>query len=423
MSTSMTRLILIPILLLILSSCGGGSSDSNNNDDPPAPPPPTNAVSLAADPVEVGRGAPSLITASVGEDVEGAKHNRSVSFEIKINASGGEIESADQQTDEQGRARAIYRAGSGGGTDVLRAIIPPYGDSTVNIKVFQVDPVRQSLKISADPNKVDMDGVSKITATLTDKDGPVPGVVGTFSFVSNPSGARLAATDRSTGPDGTIIANYRAGNRPGVDIVQASFGSSISATVSITVDNPTATITVSPTSLPAAEQFVPYSSLLTASGGRPDYSFSVATGSAMPPGVTLGANGVVTGNAGTMRPGTYSFVVQVQDSAGRVKLQTINLTVNEPSSDLDITTSQLNEITISVPYSDRLEASGGRQPYVWSVATGSSLPAWLTLTANGIINGTAPAATTPGEVSFIAQVLDANGSIRTKRITVDVKTP
>lgn len=405
-------LLVVLTLLPCLMSCGGGSSDDGEV--------PNNAISLTADPVEVGKGSPSLITATLSDEI-GNKRNRPVTFEITINASGGVIESGDQVTDEQGTARAIYRSGDSGGTDVVRVRIPPYGDATVDIKVFDVDPVRQSLTISANPNQVEMDGVSTITATLTDQDGPIPGAVGSFSFISNQSGARLTAVDRSTDVNGKITASYRAGSRPGIDVIQASFPPSIAATVSITVDTPTATITVSPTSLPDAEQYVDYSTLISASGGTPPYTFSTASGSAMPPGVTLNSNGVVTGSASGMVPGSYSFVIQVEDSAGRIKLETITLTVNEPSSSLTITSTQLDDATIGVSYSDQLEATGGRPPYTWSLAAGSSLPAWLSIASNGVVSGTPPTGTTPGTVSFIVQVQDANGVSTTARITIDVQ--
>lgn len=410
-------LCLLALSCVVVVGCGGGSSDSD-----PAPPP--DAVSLTADPVEVGKGSPSLITAGLKEEIE-VKPNHQVFFELSVNPSGATIESADPMTDEQGKARAIYRAGSTGGTDVVRVRIPPYGDATVNIKVYDVDPVRQSLTISADPNQVEMNGVSTITAILTDADGPIPGVPGQFSFINNESSARLTDIDRSTDVNGKISANYRAGNRPGVDVIKVAFNPSLAATVNITVDNPTATITVSPTSLPEAEQYVPYSSLLTASGGRPDYRFSVAPGSAMPPGVTLSSNGVVTGNATAMIPGAYSFVVQVQDSAGRVKLQTITLTVKEPSSDLSITTTEVDDATIGIEYNARLEASGGRAPYTWSFVSGSAKPDWIGIISDtsgtGLLSGLP--APPPGTTTLMIQVQDQNGVSASKGIPITVVAP
>jgi len=318
-----------------------------------------------------------------------------------------------------GQARAVYRSGAAAGTDVVQARIEPHGQATVEIKVLAVDPLTQNLTIAASPSEVEPGGTSVVTATLTDADGPVPGIKGAFSFQSNQTSARLTPVDVSTNAQGQISANYQAGERAGVDIVEVNFEPSLAATVNITVGTPTSTITISPKVLPEAEQYVDYSNLLTATGGRPGYTFSVASGSALPPGVTLNSNGVVAGNGASLRPGTYSFVVQVKDAAGRTKLETISLTVKEPSSSLAIDTTALSEATIGVTYSDELLASGGKKPYAWSVAAGSALPGWASLSSGGIVSGmpVGPA----GETSFIVQVQDANGATATQRVTLSIK--
>jgi len=94
--------------------------------------------------------------------------------------------------------------------------------------------------------------VSVITATLTDADGPVPGIKGSFSFQSNQTSARLMPVDVSTNAQGQLSANYQAGVRDGVDIVEVRIAPSLAATVNITVGTPTATITISPNPLPEA---------------------------------------------------------------------------------------------------------------------------------------------------------------------------
>ncbi len=69
------------------------------------------------------------------------------------------------------------------------------------------------------------------------------------------------------------------------------------------------------------------------------------------------------------------------------------------------------------PYSASLVATGGTAPYVWSIAAGS-LPAGLSLSATGAIDGTP---TTAGETSFSVLVTDASpGAVKTASTTVSI---
>ena len=59
---------------------------------------------------------------------------------------------------------------------------------------------------------------------------------------------------------------------------------------------------------------------------------------------------------------------------------------------------------VGVPYTTTLQAAGGLAPLTWSLASGSSLPTGLTLSAAGVISGTASAT---GTTSFSVQVVDS----------------
>ena len=58
-------------------------------------------------------------------------------------------------------------------------------------------------------------------------------------------------------------------------------------------------------------------------------------------------------------------------------------TVTVQSATLAITTTALPNGAVNVPYSATLAATGGVQPYTWSLAAGSSLPAGLSLSPSG----------------------------------------
>src|ERR1035441_4434399 len=149
---------------------------------------------------------------------------------------------------------------------------------------------------------------------------------------------------------------------------------------------------------------VPYSSALVASGGNTPYTFSIISGS-LPPGLTLDTTtGAITGTPTNV--GTFSYVAQVVDAAGRTTDTTIlgcGITITPPPLGLLCAggTGQ-----VGAPYSSALVASGGTAPYTFSIISGS-LPPGLTLdTTTGAITGTP---TTAGTFPYVAQVVDAAG--------------
>ncbi len=71
-------------------------------------------------------------------------------------------------------------------------------------------------------------------------------------------------------------------------------------------------ITITTQSLPSARRNKNYTRTLTATGGTPPYTWSLASGS-LPTGLSLNAStGVISGKGSTL--GTWSFVVRVRDS-------------------------------------------------------------------------------------------------------------
>lgn len=88
---------------------------------------------------------------------------------------------------------------------------------------------------------------------------------------------------------------------------------------------------------------------------------------------------------------------------------------------LAITTTSLPGGTAGTAYSATLAASGGTTPYSWSLASGISLPAGLTLASSGAISGTPTAG---GSYSFTAQVTDSasHSASYTYSLTVGAST-
>ena len=100
----------------------------------------------------------------------------------------------------------------------------------------------------------------------------------------------------------------------------------------------------------------------------------------------------------------------------------LNATGTPPTS-LGVTTfSPLTSATVTAPYLATLSAAGGTPPYTWSVQSGTSLPAGLTLSSSGTITGTLASTVATGSYPFSVQVTDSSAShaSTTAQITLPV---
>jgi hypothetical protein len=162
---------------------------------------------------------------------------------------------------------------------------------------------------------------------------------------------------------------------------------------------------------PSGEVGVTYSDQLTVTGGTSPFAWSVSAGS-LPPGVTLGAStGLLSGTPTTA--GSYSFTVKVTDHSGLTATEPVSLAVIAgPSLSFPAPPAGWTNTV----YSDTLTESGGTSPFTWSVSAGS-LPAGISLSANGTLSGT-PTAT--GTSSFTVKVTDANSQSATQATSISV---
>jgi probable HAF family extracellular repeat protein len=145
---------------------------------------------------------------------------------------------------------------------------------------------------------------------------------------------------------------------------------------------------------------------LTATGGKGSYSWSwaPASGSALPPGLTL-SNALISGSPTTAN--TYNVVITVTDS------QSTHTSANYPitiTTALAISSLAPPSGAVNVAYGPSgngfpINVSGGFQPYSvsWAPAVGSALPPGLTLT-NGKIFGTP---TAQGSFNVVVTVTDS----------------
>ena len=211
------------------------------------------------------------------------------------------------------------------------------------------------------------------------------------------------------------------------------------ATVTVTVMNPgqlvsnasTFTVTAgvgkahslaitTSTPLPNGTTGAIYAHLLTADGGSPAYTWSITAGQ-LPPGVTLSStSGVLSGTP--TAGGTFSFTVQVTDSAGVMSAKSFSITIGSPgSAPLAISTSSsLPEAAVGKAYSLTLTASGATPPYNWSITEGVLPPGLRLDSSSGLLLGTP---TTPTTFKFTVQVSDTARNSSTKAFVIAVRSP
>jgi len=182
--------------------------------------------------------------------------------------------------------------------------------------------------------------------------------------------------------------------------VKDSVNTTATGNFSITVNT---ILAVTTSSLPNGTVGTPYPSTnLAASGGVTPYSWSVTAG-ALPGGLTLTSGGQISGQPTTS--GTFSFTVQVTDAAGGTATANLGILINTAAT-LSVTTTSSSlpagSLNTAYPATD-LSATGGIQPYTWTVSAGA-LPTGLSLSTGGQISGTPTAS---GTFNFTAQVTDS----------------
>jgi hypothetical protein len=172
-----------------------------------------------------------------------------------------------------------------------------------------------------------------------------------------------------------------------------------------------AQISIQSVTLPTAAANAAYSFTFTASGGLAPYTWNILD--QLPPGLTLRPSGLLTGSTSSL--GTFSFTVQVRDSAQSSSTRTVQLVV---SASLLIATTALAPASEGVAYTATLVAAGGTPPYSWSV---SGLPSGLVFNA-----ATATLSGVPvlkGSYRINVQLSDAKGDVNRKVLDLTVNPP
>jgi hypothetical protein len=289
-----------------------------------------------------------------------------------------------------------------------------YGDSAT--QAYSVSVSYSPVKVAAATLPTGYVGSTYLQITLAATGGSGKGYSWALSNGSSlPAGLSLSAggviTGTPTGTPGTTNFSVTVTDSA-QNTGNGSFSITVDAGVSITTSSPLTTGYVGSS----------YSKQLAATGGTgTGYTWAVASGSTLPGGLTLSSGGLLSGTPTTI--GTPSFSVTVTDSAQNTANATFSLTID---AGVTVTPAVLPIGYPGTIYpSTTLSAIGGTgagYTWSWAAASGSTLPAGLSLSAAGVITGTPVNATSSSVVSnVVITAKDSAGNTGSANFTVTIE--
>ena len=262
----------------------------------------------------------------------------------------------------------------------------------------------QKMSISLTPStqtNIDQGQALNFTAKVAN-DSSGDGVSWSMSGTSC-SGTACGTFSNKTTSAATYNAPATVSSSMTVTVLATSVSDTTKSMSSTVVVTPAPSITT--TSLASGTVGTAYSATLQASGGAGTLTWSLASGSSLPAGLSLSSSGAISGTPTT--PGDHHLHREGDrflGSAGRGALghPTAQPHDQRPSS-LTITTTSLSNGVVGTAYNASLASSGGTGTITWSVTSGS-LPAGLSLSGAGAISGTPTAA---GASTFTVTATDS----------------
>jgi hypothetical protein len=300
---------------------------------------------------------------------------------------------------------------SDNGTQLV--VVDPAGSGTVDVTVTtangtsatsSADQFAYVSPITLSPSTLPVATANQsYSATLAAGGGSGSHTFALASGSSLPAGLKLSSSGTLAGS--TPTAGSYSFTIVASDTVYAGVTGSQQYTLTV---NPASTLTLSPTSLPAATVGDSYGPMtIAASGGSGSYTFALASGSKLPAGLTLTSAGVVSGKPTTAAGSPFGFTIIATDksNSGLTGSAACTLTV-DPA--ITLSPATLPVATVADAVNDKLTAKGGSGTgYTFALASGSSLPAGLTLTSAGAITGTP---TQSGKYAFTIVATDSTGA-------------
>ena len=182
--------------------------------------------------------------------------------------------------------------------------------------------------------------------------------------------------------------------------------------------------------LPRGTVNQPYAAVVGGSGGTTPYTWSLASGSpALPAGLSLNATtGAIVGTPTVLVTTTPIFRLQDASSPAGVVQKPLTISILTIPQALSMTTASLPRGVVNQPYRNTtLAATGGIQPYTWSVNPALPNGLQFNVVSSGTISGT-PLAGTESSTNHTFTVTDSTTPInqmsdRQLSLTIDSAVP
>ena len=232
------------------------------------------------------------------------------------------------------------------------------------------------------------------------------GGAGNYTFQNlspMPSGLSLSSTGTVSGTaNGTVAQN------PAVRIkVTDSVGRSSEKFVNIRILSASVPSITTASTGPQGSINVPYTFVLTATGGKAPYTWDVPSGNGasgafnLPPGMILSANGTLTGPP--TKGGDFQFYPRVTDANGNKAMKLLTIVIKDPT--FAITGTDISSDICGIlkqPYS----TVNGKSPYAWTL-TGAPSSSGVTMNATtGSITGNLTSVA-PGNYTLTLRVTES----------------
>ncbi|NOK33163.1 hypothetical protein D7W79_14445 [Corallococcus exercitus] len=130
-----------------------------------------------------------------------------------------------------------------------------------------------------------------------------------------------------------------------------------------------------------------YTERISATGGKGPYSFALAPNQSLPAGLTLAANGVITGTTTQAGEQVFTVVVTDSDTPPQSVTGTLSITLTNATGNVKLLSRAVPTGRIGSDYSYTLRTTGGTGTFNWSVKDGALPPGILLDTKEGILYG------------------------------------
>jgi len=168
--------------------------------------------------------------------------------------------------------------------------------------------------------------------------------------------------------------------------------------------------------LTSSEALVPISIQLSAPSAT---VYTLAAANTLPSSLSLYANGLIAGTVAANTTTNYNFTVNAKDAENQDTSRSFTLPITRNVEPAWTTAADLGSAPVNENYLNTLVATD-LSSIIYSVAVGSSLPANLTLAANGLLSGSVSTANT---YSFAIVATDTANLSNTRTFSISIIAP